>query len=66
MTKIIYVTGCLGFIGYYVARACLDRGWYVRGIDMETYASNPLALEKLRQYPRFVYEKTDINDLQMI
>ena len=39
--KIVYVTGCLGFIGSYVTRACLDKGWYVRGIDKITYASNP-------------------------
>ena len=25
MTKSVYITGCLGFIGSYVTRACLDR-----------------------------------------
>ena len=30
---IIYITGCLGFIGSYVTKACLDKGWYVYGID---------------------------------
>ena len=32
-TKIVYITGCLGFIGSYVTEACLKKGWYVRGID---------------------------------
>ena len=40
MKKVVYVTGCLGFIGSYVTRACLEKGWYVRGIDKFTYASN--------------------------
>jgi hypothetical protein len=31
--KVVYVTGCLGFIGSYVTRKCLEKGWYVRGID---------------------------------
>jgi nucleoside-diphosphate-sugar epimerase len=38
--KIVYVTGCLGFIGSYVTRKCLERGWHVRGIDKVTYAAN--------------------------
>ena len=41
MTKVVYITGCLGFIGSYITRACLKKGWYVRGIDKMTYASNP-------------------------
>jgi hypothetical protein len=30
--KIVYITGCLGFIGSYITRKCLERGWYVRRI----------------------------------
>ena len=40
MKKIVYVTGCLGFIGVHVTRACLAKGWYVIGVDKLTYASN--------------------------
>ena len=40
MTKVVYVTGCLGFIGSYVTRDCLKRGWYVRGVDKCTYEAN--------------------------
>ena len=38
--KIVYITGCLGFIGSYVTRKCLERGWMVFGIDKCTYAAN--------------------------
>jgi dTDP-glucose 4,6-dehydratase len=66
MNKIIYITGCLGFIGSYVTRKCLERGWYVRGIDKITYASNPLLLEEFNTYPNFVFEEKDINDIEFL
>jgi len=64
--KIVYVTGCLGFIGSYVTRACLNKGWYVRGIDKQTYASNPDLLEEFYSYPNFIFEYKDINDLEFL
>jgi dTDP-glucose 4,6-dehydratase len=68
MTKVVYVTGCLGFIGSYVTRACLERGWYVRGIDKCTYAANEqLVFELSDEYgDRFEFERTDINDLKFL
>jgi|TARA_Y100000310_G_scaffold127629_1_gene126786 dTDP-glucose 4,6-dehydratase len=63
MTKTVYVTGCLGFIGSYVTRACLDKGWYVRGVDKITYAANEHLIKTFQKYPNFVFEKADINDL---
>jgi dTDP-glucose 4,6-dehydratase len=66
MNKIVYITGCLGFIGSYVTRKCLERGWYVRGIDKITYASNPLLLEEFNTYPNFVFEEKDINDIEFL
>jgi dTDP-glucose 4,6-dehydratase len=68
MTKVVYVTGCFGFIGSYVTRACLDRGWYVRGIDKCTYAANEnLVFELSDEYgDRFEFERTDINDLKFL
>jgi dTDP-glucose 4,6-dehydratase len=66
MNKIVYVTGCLGFIGSYVTRKCLERGWHVRGIDKITYASNPLLLEEFNTYPNFVFEEKDINDIEFL
>ena len=38
--KLVVITGCLGFIGMHVTRACLERGWRVYGIDKRTYAAN--------------------------
>jgi dTDP-glucose 4,6-dehydratase len=66
MKKILYITGCLGFIGYHVTKACLNRGWYVRGIDKITYAANVHFLEELESFDNFTFEKTDINDLNML
>ena len=66
MKKIVYVTGCLGFIGYHVTKACLDKGWYVRGIDKGTYAANWNLLPGLNKYDNFTFEHKDINDLERI
>jgi dTDP-glucose 4,6-dehydratase len=64
--KIVYVTGCLGFIGYHVTKACLEQGWHVRGIDKITYAANVNLLPKLEKFPNFVFEQKDINDLDVL
>lgn len=66
MKKIVYVTGCLGFIGYHVTKACLDRGWHVRGVDKGTYAANWNLLPELEKYKNFTFEHKDINDLDRI
>jgi dTDP-glucose 4,6-dehydratase len=66
MNKIVYVTGCLGFIGSYVTRKCLERGWHVRGIDKITYASNPNLLYEFLENPNFVFEEKDINDIEFL
>jgi dTDP-glucose 4,6-dehydratase len=65
-TKVVYVTGCLGFIGYHVAKECLRKGWYVRGIDKGTYAANWNLLKELEANPRFVFEHKDINDIDIL
>lgn len=67
MKKVVYVTGCLGFIGYHVAKACLERGWYVYGIDKCTYAANLNLLENLKKYGQhFKFSIEDINDLNSL
>jgi dTDP-glucose 4,6-dehydratase len=66
MKKIVYVTGCLGFIGVHVTRQCLELGWYVIGVDKLTYASNESFLPEFEKYPNFKFIKADINDLEMI
>jgi dTDP-glucose 4,6-dehydratase len=66
MTKIVYITGCLGFIGSYVTRECLNKGWYVRGIDKITYAAQPNLLEEFNKYENFSFEQKDICDLDRL
>lgn len=66
MKRVVYITGCLGFIGIHVTRACLDQGWYVIGVDKMTYASNEWALEGFQSNPRFQWIQKDINDLDRL
>jgi dTDP-glucose 4,6-dehydratase len=64
--KIVYITGCLGFIGSYVTRACLEQGWYVYGIDSCTYASNIKFLDEFTKNTKFTFEKIDICDVKRL
>ena len=64
--KVVYVTGCLGFIGSYVTRACLQKGWYVKGVDKITYAANANLLTEFNHYKNFSFIQSDINDLKFI
>ena len=66
MKRVVYVTGCLGLIGYHVAIACLEKGWYVRGVDNMTYAANLPLLKQLQKYSNFTFEQKDINDLDRL
>ena len=58
--KIVYITGCLGFMGAYFTRKCLKRGWMVFGIDKMTYASNPQLLQEFQKYENLLYEDNSI------
>ena len=66
MKKIVYVTGCLGFIGLHVTRKCLENGWYVIGVDKLTYASNVNFLPEFTKNPNFKFIESDINDLDKL
>jgi dTDP-glucose 4,6-dehydratase len=66
MKKVVYVTGCLGFIGYHVTKKCLDAGYYVFGIDKKTYASNLNFLPELEKSLKFKFLESDINDIERI
>jgi len=66
MKKIVYVTGCLGFIGFHVAKKCLEAGWYVYGIDKVSYAANTDLLEQLWEFDNFKFDKKDINDIKRL
>lgn len=65
-TKVVYVTGCLGFIGYHVTKQCLNQGYYVIGVDKKTYAANLQFLPELIVHPQFKFIESDINDLDML
>jgi len=64
--KIVYVTGCLGFIGSHVTRLCLKKGWYVKGVDKITYAANKELLKEFNEYKNFSFVHCDINDLKFL
>jgi dTDP-glucose 4,6-dehydratase len=64
--KVVYVTGCLGFIGSYVTRTCLNKGWYVKGVDKGTYAANKTLLKEFKEYSNFSFVDCDINDLKFL
>ena len=64
--KIVYVTGCFGFIGSHVTRACLAKGWYVYGVDKMTYAYHKPSYDEFKEHPHFSFEQTDINDLKFL
>lgn len=64
--KIVYITGCLGFIGSYVTRTCLKKGWHVKGIDKMTYAANKILLDEFKKYTNFSFVHCDINDLKFL
>ena len=66
MIKTIFITGCLGFIGSYITRTCLNKGWYVKGVDKITYASDKSLLEEFNSYRNFSFVQCDINDLEFL
>lgn len=66
MMKVVYVTGCLGLIGSHITRLCLERGWYVIGVDKKTYAANEEALQEFDDDPNFKFIECDINDLTFL
>jgi dTDP-glucose 4,6-dehydratase len=61
--KIVYITGCLGFIGSYATRKCLELGWRVYGVDKCTYVANESLLKEFEAYKNFKFLREDICDL---
>ena len=66
--KLVVITGCLGFIGSYVTKKCLDLGWKVLGIDNFTYAANEdLVGYFFQEYgDNFDFIRSDIVDLKYL
>lgn len=61
--KVVCVTGCLGFMGSYFTRACLQKGWHVWGVDLNTYAANRQHLDEFARYETFKFTEGDIAEL---
>ena len=64
--KLVVGTGCLGLIGSYVTRACLDKGWQVYGIDKCTYAANTENIEEFQKHSNFTFVQEDISTLSYL
>ena len=64
--KLVVITGCLGLIGSYVTRQCLEKGWKVYGIDKRTYASNSQFLHEFNQNRNFTFQHADIATLKYL
>ncbi len=66
MAKTILLTGAAGFIGFHTAKALLERGDEVIGIDnLNDYYDPKLKLarlEILKRYPKFKFYKQNIED----
>jgi dTDP-glucose 4,6-dehydratase len=66
MTKVVTITGCLGFIGSYITSTCLEKGWQVFGVDSCTYAANTKLLNEFNDYKNFRFSSTNICKLNSI
>ena len=64
--KLVVITGCLGLIGSYVTRQCLELGWKVYGIDSCTYAANMQFLDEFGRYKNFTFVQENIADLKYL
>jgi dTDP-glucose 4,6-dehydratase len=67
MSKVVYVTGCLGLIGSYVTRMCLEKGYYVIGVDKITYAARDVLIDEFCEYgDKFIFKEIDICNLDRL
>lgn len=64
--KVVYITGCFGLIGSHITRLCLEKGWYVKGVDSLTYAANKNLIQEFSSYEKFSLVKDDINNLKFL
>lgn len=59
-SKLIMVTGGLGFIGKHFVRRCLDDGHFVTNVDVVNYAADRYANEEFKSHPNYRHLQQDI------
>jgi dTDP-glucose 4,6-dehydratase len=64
--KVVYVTGMSWFHRILCNKSMLEKGWYVKGVDKMTYASNKDLLEEFKSYSNFSFVHCDINELKFL
>ena len=64
--KLVVITGCLGLIGSYVTKKCLEKGWQVYGIDKCTYAANINLIADFSKYDNFTFVEEDIAEIRYL
>ena len=64
--KIVYITGCAGFIGSHFTSLALQNNWKVYGVDKLTYAADVNVIETFKKNKNFTFIQEDIKDLKFI
>tara|TARA_B100000214_G_C23945426_1_gene617777 strand:- start:654 stop:1658 length:1005 start_codon:yes stop_codon:yes gene_type:complete len=68
--KSILVTGCAGFIGFYISKKLIVKGYKIIGVDnLNNYYSRKSKLDRLdilKKYKNFYFYKIDINNLLIL
>ena len=62
-SKLILVTGGLGFIGKHFVRRCLDLGHFVTNVDVVNYAADRFANEEFKAHGNYRHLEKDIASL---
>ena len=70
MSEPILVTGTAGFIGFHLAKLCLERGHSVTGFDNVNHYYDPrikeARLKILSQNPNFTFHRADLTDMKAV
>ena len=59
-SRIILITGGLGFIGKHLVKRCLAMGHFVINVDCVNYAADRIVREEFRQHPNYRCLEVDI------
>lgn len=62
-SKLILVTGGLGFIGKHFVKRCLELGHFVTNVDVVNYAADRFASEEFKTHDNYRHLKEDIANL---